>query len=135
MLDPQLQMAGGAREVEAGVGPGCEVAAAPKGELWVGGRRLAGVVDKEHSGVVVALDGAERSEHGGDICGRVFIDVGDADEGIEDEQARAVRLDRGAEAHEIGRAIDAQDGDVEEVDGELAERDAGDACESIEAGA
>lgn len=136
MLDPELETLGRAGEVETGVGPGGEVSAASEGELGVRGGGLARVVDEQHRGLVVTLEGAQRGQNHRDVRRGVLIDGSrDPDERIEDEEARTMGLEYGAQAHQVLIAIDAQDGDIEEVDGELWKGEPGDGGESIEAGA
>lgn len=54
----------------------------------VSGGRLAHVMDQQDGDVVLALQGTQGAEHGGDVARAVFVEAGDQpDEGVEDEQS------------------------------------------------
>jgi hypothetical protein len=91
-------------------------------------------MDEEDGEIVVALDGAERAEDSGDLGGGVFVDAGQADEGIEHEQAGALAIDDRPQAVEVLLSIEAQGGDVEQIDGEWIDGESGDGGEPVKAG-
>ena len=59
------------------------------------------MVYKKNRGLVVALDGAERGEHGRDLCRGVLVDTRNAYKRIEDEQTGTMGIDGGAEAEKM----------------------------------
>ena len=87
VLDGEQQRVGVATEVQVGVAPGVEIAAASEGEPSLRTNRagFAGVMDDEDSDVVLALEGAEVAKERGDFAGVVLVDAVEADERIEDE--------------------------------------------------
>jgi hypothetical protein len=89
---------------------------------------------EEDGEIVVALEGAERAEDSGDLGGGVFVDARQADEGIEHEQAGAPQIEDRAQAAEVLLSIEAQDGDVEQIDGERIDGESGHGGEPVKAG-
>ena len=96
-------------DVESAVGPGVEVAGAAEAlsGLCTRGAVLSSVMDDEDGDVVFPLKLAEKSEQGGDLRGAVLVDAMEADERVEDEQARAQRVKCAAEASAIPVEIEA----------------------------
>lgn len=126
MLDGEDESILMAPDVEVGVSPSVEVTATAEGEAGLGARRaaLAGVMDDEDGDVELPLERAEVAEERGDLAGVVLVDAVQSDEGIEDEQARRTTANGVPEAGLIAGAVEAQDGDGDDVDGEMGEVDA-----------
>jgi len=51
------------------------------------------VVDEQDGGLKAALEVAQEAEDGGDLAGGILVDAMQADQGIEDQQARFDALD------------------------------------------
>ena len=101
-----------AAKVEVGIAPGMELGGAAQGLAGAdGAATLAGVVDDGDGNRVAALQVAQEGEHRRDLAAGVFIDAVQADERIEDEQAR----------------LEGGDGLVENVRGRCRDRGAGSA--------
>jgi hypothetical protein len=121
-----------AAEVEVGIAPGVEIGAAakrhPRG-LAVG---LAGVMDEEDGEGETALEGAQIGQKGRDVGGGIFVDAMEADERIEDEEARAEGIDGVEETKKVALDIEPELGIEDEVDGEGGEIDVADASKAFE---
>ncbi len=93
---------------------------------------LTRVVNDEDGDAVVALYCTQRGEDPGYVCSGVLVDAGESNEGIEDEQSRLMALNGGAQAKQIVLALEADGGDVEEIDGEGIEVESSDTGQSFE---
>ena len=77
-----------------------EVAAATErlAGLRAGAAILACMMHDEHGDIVLALQGAEIAEQGGDLTGVVLVNAVKSNKGIEHEKARRVAADGVAKA-------------------------------------
>lgn len=66
------------------------------------------MVHDEDGDVMLALEGAEVAEQGGDLAGVVLVDAVQTDEGVEHEQAWCELADGGTQAGLVAAAIEAQ---------------------------
>jgi hypothetical protein len=78
--------------------PAATAAAERQTGLGAGAAVLASMVHDEDGDVVLALQGAEVAEQGGDLAGVVLVDAVEPDEGVEHEEAGCELADGGAEA-------------------------------------
>ena len=124
MLEPQDELAGASSDVQVGVAPGAEVAAAAEGLRRRAARRLARVVHEQDRDAVLALEVAQRAKHGRDLCRRALVDPRQAHEGIEHQQPRLARGDRGREPLHLLASVEAELGYVEQEERHAAQRDA-----------
>jgi hypothetical protein len=87
-------------EVEIGFAPGVKVTAAAERQagLGAGTAVLLCAVHDEDGDVMLALQGAEVAEQGGDLAGVILVDAVETDEGVEHEQAGREPADSGAQA-------------------------------------
>lgn len=87
VLDGDGELLPGASDIESAVNPGVEVSRPTEAlaALRSGGAILPGVVHDEDGDIVLALELAEKREHGGDLRGAVLVDAMEADEGVEQE--------------------------------------------------
>jgi len=109
-------------EVERGVCPGGEVARATELLGGVRSGRLAHVVDKQDRDVVLALQGAQGTEHSQDVARAVLVEPRNKpDKGVEDEQPGRVLREGPAESVEVGRIVEPELGDVEQEYGSKRE--------------
>ncbi len=122
-------------DVEVGVAPGVKVTAAAEREpgLCAGATVFACMMHDEDGDVVLALQGAEIPEQRGDLTGVVLVDAVQSDEGIEDEQARRIAADGVSQARLVAPAIEAQNGDGDDVDGNGCEIELSSAADAREA--
>src|SRR6516162_9936487 len=97
------------------------------------GGALAGMMDERNSGMEITLQVAQEGEEWSDLGGGVFVDAMQANEGIEHEQCRLQRCDRGGQRLLVVAAIEPQRGHGNEMDVEVFEVGAGHGCNSLEA--
>jgi hypothetical protein len=136
MLDGEEKFTAMSAEIEVAVAPGVEIAG--PAQALAGRRRgsaiLARVMDDDDGEIELALQSPEISEEGRDIAGVVFVDPVQADEGVEEQQARPQLAHGLEEATLIAIQIEAQRGGGDDVDGQGGEIESamatepGDAC-------
>ena len=124
-----------ADEVDAGVVPGGKVAAAAQLLAEVGGGGLAHMVDEEDGDVELALEGAQRAEHGRDLLGAVLVHTDYSYKWIEHQEAGAEGGDRAVKAPKLDRVVKAERGQVDEVDRGVLQGDAACIGDRLETGA
>ena len=109
-------------QVEIAVAPGMQLAAAAQRLAGAAGATLASVVDEQHSGPEAALQVAQEAEDGSDFRNRVLVDAMQADQGIEDEEARSDPFDGLQQPLPVEAMIEAERGHVDDGDVEGLER-------------
>ena len=104
------QLAVVSTQVEERIDPRVEIGGATEtvARATISGDVLACVVDKGNGGAGFALKDAEVTEQCGDLTSRVFVDRMKPDEGIENQENRMVKRERGFEPLLIGDAVEAQ---------------------------
>ena len=121
MLDGESQAVGPAGEIEVGIAPGPEVAAAAQRLAGKGGAALAGMVDQEDGGVEGACQLTQCGENGGDLAGVIFIGALEAYEWIEDQQLGALAGERKVEPVQVLGTVETERGVEDEPDIECGE--------------
>ena len=118
MLDGHEGLPVATAQVEVTVSPGVQLTAAPQGLARPRGPALASVVDEQHGGLEAALQVAQEAEDGGDVCDGVLVHAVQADQGVEDHEARCDALHGLLQTVPVVEMVEAQcrhvdDGDVE----------------------
>ena len=136
MLDGESEMIAATAQKEIGIAPSVELGGAAESlAVTEAAGALLGVVDDDDGELMVALEMTEEGEQGSDLGGRILIDAVQADEGIEDEQARAESGDGMFEHGAIVGQVEAQGGGGDDLEVEVVEVDAGGAADAVEASA
>lgn len=125
VLDGEGQAVLGAAEIEVAVAPCVKLGRAAECLSGAGGSGFAGVVDKNDGGTQAALELAQEVEERGDLGRSILVDAMETDERIEHEEPGAQGIDGLAQAIAVGRSVEAEHGDGDDVDIERIERDAG----------
>lgn len=134
MLDGESEIIAVTAEIEVAVAPGMELGRAAQSlAVAEAAGALLGVVDDNDGELMLALEVAQKGEQGSDLGGRVFIAAMQADEGVEDEQARPESGDGVFEAEAVGGQIEAHGGGGDDLEVEVAERDASGGADAVEA--
>lgn len=111
-----------AADVESAVGPGVEVTGATERLAGVSTEAaFLGVMDDDDGDVVLALHLAEEREESGDITGAILVDAVQADEGIEEEDARSMGAKGAIDAAAIPVEIEAESGSGNDVERNASE--------------
>ena len=97
------------------------------------GGALTRVVHDSDGNLVGALQVSEIRKDGGDLAGCVFINAVQADKRIEDEQPGSAQGHGLGEAAAVVGLVEAQRGDVDDLDVGVLERDPGGATDAVEA--
>ena len=121
MLDGEPQAVGPAGEIEVGIAPGPEVAAAAQRLAGKGGAALAGMVDQEDGGVEGDSQCTQCGENGGDLAGVIFIGALEAYERIKDQQLGALAGERKVEPVQVLGTVKTEPGVEDEPDIECGE--------------
>jgi hypothetical protein len=88
VFDGEAQtLIGAAAEIAGGVGPGVEVGASAQRLAGILAGSFGHVVDEGKGEVMTAIELAEESEEAGDVGGTVFVEVVEADQGVEEAAA------------------------------------------------
>ncbi len=114
------------------IGPREQLGTSPQGLSGAGAAVLAGVMDEQDGGVAAALQLAQAVEDGCDLAHGVLVGAMQADQGVEDEQARPDPLDGVGETLLVGGFIEAEGGDVDDVEVEAGEGGATGGCDALE---
>lgn len=125
MLDGEGQAVLRAAEIEVTVPPCVELGGAAKCLSGACGGGFAGMVDENDSGAQAALELAEEVEEWGDLGRGILVDAMETDERIEHEEPGAQGIDGLAQAVAVGRSVEAEHRDGDDMDVERIERDAG----------
>ena len=112
-------------QVEVAVAPGMELGRAAEGLTRSRGAALAGVMDQQDGGLDAALEVAQEAEDGGDIRDSVLVDAVEADQGVEDQEARPDARHGVLQALAVVAVVETQDGHVDDGDVEGLEVGAG----------
>ena len=121
MLDGEPQAVGPAGEIEVGIAPGPEIAAAAQRLAGKGGAALAGMVDEEDGGVEGACQLTQCGENGGDLAGVIFIGALEAYERIKDQQLGALAGERKVEPVQVLGTVETERSVKDEPDIECGE--------------
>jgi hypothetical protein len=136
VLDHEHAVVAVAGEVEPRIKPGREITRTAELLRGMGGGRLAHVVDEQDGDIELALQRAQRAEHGRDLAGTILVEPSDqADEWIEDEQPGFVQRDGPPQPVEVAGVVEAELGDVEQEQWDLCEVEAVRARDAVEADA
>ena len=113
MLDGHEGLPVAAAQVEIGVSPGVQLAAAPAGPGPAGvAPALARVVDEQDGGLEAALQVAQEAEDRRDVRDRVLVHAVQADQGVENHEARCDALHGLLQAAPVVEMVEAQCGHV-----------------------
>lgn len=136
MLDREDERVLLATDVEVGIAPSVEVAAAAQGETGLASRGaiLTCMMHDENGDIELPLKRPQVTEQEGDFAGIVLVDAMQADERIEHEQAWRISANGVAKARLIASAIEAEDRDGDDVDGEGLEIEVTGSTEPTKAG-
>ena len=133
VLDGQGDLVSVTAEIEVGVAPGVELGRAAQG---LAGADVAGafpgMVDDGDSEAVAALQLAQEGEQRRHFAADVLVDAMQADEGIEDKQARLQPGDGLVEADPIGLEIETQCRRGDHLDIEIGEGQTGGGADPVE---
>ena len=116
MLDGEPQAVGPAGEIEVGIAPGPEVAAAAQRLAGKGGAAFAGMMDEEDGGVEGDSQFAQCGENGGDLTCVILIGALEAYERIEDQQLGALAGERKVEPVQVLGTVETERGVEDEPD-------------------
>jgi hypothetical protein len=123
----------GATQVEVTVTPGVQLGATSEGlsGAEVGGA-LAGMVDEDDGGLMVALQTTQVVEQRSHLGGDVFVDAMEADEGVEDEEGWTQDPDGVIEALAISVEVEAQGGCGDDLEVEVGQFQVGGGADAFE---
>ena len=121
MLDGEPQAVGPAGEIEVGIAPGPEIAAAAQRLAGNGGAALAGMVDEEDGGVEGACQLTQCGKNGGDLAGVILIGALEAYERIKDQQLGALAGERKVEPVQVLGTVETERSVKDEPDIERGE--------------
>ena len=134
MLDGEGERVVAAAQIQVAVAPGVKLRGAAQ-RLAVaqamGG--LAGVMHDQDGELMAALQFAQIGEQRGDFATGVLVDAVQTHERVEDEQPRLERRDGVLEAGAIGTQVQTQRGGGDDLDVQIAQRDAGGGADAVEA--
>ena len=134
MLDGESEIIAVTAQIEVAVAPGVELRRAAESlAVTKAVGAFFGVVDDDDGELMLALKIAQKGEQGSDLGARVLIDAMQADEGVEDEQARPIGGDGVFEHGAIGGQIEADGGCGDDLKVEVAEGDACGGADAVEA--
>ena len=135
VLDGDGELVLGATDVEGAIGPGVEISRAAEALPGLGSSRavLASVVHDEDGDIVLALHLAKKGEESRDIASAVFVDAVEADERVEQEQARSCGVKSAPEPRAIALEIETEGRRGDDLDGEGAEVEIAVAAQAEEA--
>jgi hypothetical protein len=132
LLDGEGEQLSGTAEVEVGVTPGVKLGGAAEGLTGSClGSALAGMVDEDDGELEAALELAEVGKKRGDLARDVLVDAMEADEGVEDEEARPEGGHRLSETLPVELEIKAEAGSCNDVDVEVGQVDARGAGDAV----
>src|SRR5579863_772576 len=101
MLDRQHQTLSTPIQIQVGVSPSMEVAAAAEGLAGLFSGTLPGMMHEEDRELELTGEVAEGSQDGGDLGGIVFVNALEPDIRIQDQELRAATFNRGPEPRHI----------------------------------
>ena len=133
MLDGHDDLLVTPAQVEIAVSPGVQLTAPAQGLARPAAAALSCVMDEQDGGFEPALQLAQKAEDGGDLRDGVLVDAVQADQGVEDQEARFDALHRFLQALTIGRPVETQGGHIDDGDVEFVEGGGGGVGDPLQA--